>query len=56
MLLISQVIPLLFSSHQGELVAIKRLRKDSINLTRDILIEMKQVGKQKNFRDQIKCK
>lgn len=33
-------------SPQGDLVAIKRLRKDSINLTREILIEMKQVGTQ----------
>lgn len=33
-------------SPQGDLVAIKRLRKDSINLTRDILIEMKQVSTQ----------
>ncbi|KAL9987193.1 hypothetical protein ACROYT_G001456 [Oculina patagonica] len=29
--------------YKGDLVAIKRLRKDSINLTREILIEMKQV-------------
>ena len=40
---------LAISSLQGELVAIKQLRKDSINLTRDILIEMKQVRKQKTL-------
>ena len=33
-------------SPKGDLVAIKRLRKDSITLTRDILIEMKQVSTQ----------
>ena len=30
---------------QGELVAIKRLHKDSVHLTRDILIEMKKVSR-----------
>ena len=30
---------------QGELVAIKRLHRDSVHLTRDILIEMKKVSR-----------
>ena len=34
---------ILLSSFQGELVNIKHLRKDSVQLTRDILIELKQV-------------
>jgi len=33
-----------FSSRQGDLVAVKRLRKDCLQVTRDILIEMKQVS------------